>query len=83
VLVQAVAVTDDAANTAEAISRTTLPTLDAGEVLTTPYLLVGSKDAIIERLLEHRERWGFSHYTVRSDALGQIEPVLAALSNRR
>jgi probable F420-dependent oxidoreductase len=83
VLVQAVVVTDDAIRTAEAISRTTLPTLTAEDVLATPYLLVGSKNAIIERLLEYRERWGFSHYTVRADALGQIEPVLAALSDRR
>jgi len=82
VLVQAVVVTDDAVSTAEAISRTKLPTLSSEDVLATPYLLVGSKDAIVERLLEHRERWGFSHYTVRPDALGQIEPVIAALSGR-
>ena len=83
VLVQAVVVTDGALRSAEAISRTTLQTLSPQEVLATPYLLVGSRNAIIERLLEHRERWGFSHYTVRRDALGQIEPVIAALSDRR
>ncbi len=82
VLVQAVVVTDAAKDTAESIVRTTLPTLTAEDVLATPYLLVGSKDAIIERLLEHRERWGFTHYTVRADALGQIEPVMAALADR-
>jgi hypothetical protein len=43
-------------------------------------MLVGSKDALVERMLSHRERWGFSHYTVRQDALGQIEPVLSALA---
>ena len=83
VLVQAVVVTEHAVSTAEDISRQTLPTLSAQDVLATPYLLVGSKNAIIERLIEHRERWGFSHYTVRTDALGQIEPVIAALSSLR
>jgi probable F420-dependent oxidoreductase len=82
VLVQAVVVTDDAISTAEDISRRRLPTLSARDVLATPYLFVGSRNAVIERLLEHRERWGFSHYTVRPDALGQIEPVMAALSDR-
>jgi probable F420-dependent oxidoreductase len=79
VLVQAVVVTDDAIGTAEIIARTQLPSLSAEDVLATPYLLVGSKDALVERLLAHRERWGFSHYTFRPDALGQIEPVIAAL----
>ena len=83
VLVQAVVLTDNAVSTAEDMSRKTLPTLSAEDVLATPYLLVGSKNAIIERFIEHRERWGFSHYTVRTDALGQIEPVIAALSNLR
>ena len=82
VLVQAVVVTDTAVSTAQDIARTRLPALSAEDVLTTPYLLVGSKNAIIERILEHRARWGFSHYTVRPDALGQIEPIIAALSDR-
>jgi probable F420-dependent oxidoreductase len=83
VLVQAVVVTEDAVSAAEEMARTALSTLSVEDVLATPYLLVGAKNALIERLLEYRERWGFSHYTVRSDALGQIEPVMAALSHHR
>jgi hypothetical protein len=37
---------------------------------------------LVDRLIEQRERWGFSHYTVRQDALGQLEPVIAALAGR-
>jgi hypothetical protein len=44
--------------------------------------MVGSSTRIIGRLIEQRERWGFSHYTVRQDALGQLEPVIAALAGR-
>jgi probable F420-dependent oxidoreductase len=83
VLVQAVVVTEDAVSTAQDLSRTTLTALSVEDVLATPYLLVGSTNALTERLLEYRERWGFSHYTVRPDALGQIEPVMAALAGHR
>lgn len=82
VLVQAVAVTDDAYRTAEKIRSSHLPSLNADEVLSTPYLMIGSAATLVDRLLEQRERWGFSHYTVRSDAQGQIEPVIAALAGR-
>jgi hypothetical protein len=43
--------------------------------------MVGSAATLIDRLIEQRERWGFSHYTVRPDALGQLEPVIAALAS--
>lgn len=82
VLVQAVVVTDDAYGTAEEISSARLPSLTANEVLATPYLMVGSATTLVDRLIEQRERWAFSHYTVRQDALGQLEPVIAALAGR-
>ncbi|HET9444187.1 MAG TPA: TIGR03621 family F420-dependent LLM class oxidoreductase [Acidimicrobiales bacterium] len=82
VLVQLVAVTDDARGTAEELAATRVPSLSADDLLTTPYVMVGSAAGLVERLLEQRERWGFSHYTVRPDALGQIEPVIAELAGR-
>ncbi|MBI2710746.1 MAG: TIGR03621 family F420-dependent LLM class oxidoreductase [Actinobacteria bacterium] len=82
VLVQRVIVTDDAHGAAERLSRAHLPSLSASDVLTTPYLMVGSTGALADRLVEQRERWGFSHYTVRAEALGQLEPVIAALTGR-
>lgn len=82
VLVQAVVVTDDAVSTAGQISRSHLPSLKPTEVIETPYMMVGTTAAITEKLIEHRERWGFSHYTVRREALGQFEPVIAELAGR-
>jgi len=82
VLVQAVVVTEDAATTADQISRSHLPSLQPTEIIETPYMMVGTTAAITEKLLEHRERWGFSHYTVRREALGHLEPVIAELANR-
>jgi probable F420-dependent oxidoreductase len=82
VLVQAVVVTDEAERRSEEISRSRLPSLTADDVLSSPYLMVGSAPTLVDRLLEQRERWGFTHYTVRQDALGQLEPVIAALADR-
>ena len=80
VLVQAVVVTEDVYGAADLIARDRLPSLSAKDVLTTPYLLIGSVATIIDRLIEQRERWGFNHYTVRRDALGQFEPIISTLS---
>jgi probable F420-dependent oxidoreductase len=82
VLVQAVAVTDDALGVAERILRSHLPSLKPEQIVDTPYMMVGSRNALVEKLLEHRERWGFSHYTVRREALGRFEPVIAELAGR-
>lgn len=82
VLVQGVVVTDNAISAAENICRTALPMLTPGDVLSSPYLMVGTVATIVDRLIEQRERWGFSHYTVRRDALGQLEPVIASLAGR-
>lgn len=82
VLVQGVAVTDEGSGVAEQICHRHLPALQPQDVLETPYMMVGPADGLVEKLLAHRERWGFSHYTVRREALGQLEPVIAELAGR-
>jgi hypothetical protein len=82
VLVQAVAVTDDPMGVAESIRRTHLPSLEPSEIIQSPYLMVGESGALVDKLLDHRERWGFSHYTVRREALGQLEPVISQLAGQ-
>jgi probable F420-dependent oxidoreductase len=79
VLVQAVVVTQDPVGAAEDLIAEHLGSLSVDDVLATPYLMVGSVWELIDRLTERRERWGFTHYTVRPDALGQIEGIMAAL----
>lgn len=78
-LVQAVVITDDARGVAAKIVAKHLPSLTPEEVLETPYMMVGSVESLVDKLLEHRERWGFSHYTVRREALDQLGPVIASL----
>ncbi len=79
-LVQAVVVTDEARSTAETISATHLPSLTPDDILETPYLMVGSTTQLVDKVLAAREQWGISHYTVRREALGQLEPVIEQLT---
>lgn len=82
VLVQMVVVTDDPMGAAEEIRRQHFPALAVDHVLDTPYLMVGTAEGLVEKLLRQRDRWGFSHYTVRQEALGHLDPVIAALAGR-
>jgi len=82
VLVQSVVVTNDAHGAAEEICRSRLPSLTTEDVLSTPYLMVGTATTLVDRILEQRERWGFSHYTVRREALAQLGPVIESLAGR-
>jgi probable F420-dependent oxidoreductase len=80
-LVQAVVVTDRGDDAADRLlSRH--PGLTMADLLATPYLLIGSVNGIVDMLVERRERWGFSHYTVRPAALPSFAPVVAALAGR-
>jgi alkanesulfonate monooxygenase SsuD/methylene tetrahydromethanopterin reductase-like flavin-dependent oxidoreductase (luciferase family) len=78
-LVQAVVVTGRPREAAERL-LSFHPDLSTADILATPYLLVGTVDGIAEALVERRERWGFSHFTVRPAALPAFAPVVAALA---
>jgi probable F420-dependent oxidoreductase len=67
-LVQHVQITDDRAGVAERVART-VPGLTPADVLAAPYALIGTVDEVIEELDRHRERWGFTSYVIRADAL--------------
>jgi hypothetical protein len=82
VLVQAVVITKEPVRAAEDLIAAHLGSMSVDDVLATPYLMVGTEWELIDRLVERRERWGFTHYTVRPDAVGQIEGVMAALARR-
>jgi probable F420-dependent oxidoreductase len=86
-LVQAVIVTDRPHTAAEDLVGPLRPLspshpLSPDEILASPYLLIGTVGGIVESLLERRERWGFSHYTIRTAALSQFGPVVVALAGR-
>jgi probable F420-dependent oxidoreductase len=87
-LVQFVAVTDRAeaaaekmlASLAEHLPPGALPALD--DLLTAPFVLIGTVDEIIDRVLDARRRWGIVRYTIRTPAIDDIAHVIAALRSR-
>jgi probable F420-dependent oxidoreductase len=50
------------------------------DVLDLPVFLIGTEDELCERLIERRERWGFSSIVVPDHAMHTFSPVVARLS---
>ncbi|MFF4536463.1 LLM class F420-dependent oxidoreductase [Streptomyces aureus] len=80
-LVQIVAVTDDR-STAVRPWLDRLPQLTEHEVLDLPVVLIGTLEQIVGRVLELRERYGFSYLTVLEPNLEAFAPVVGALRGR-
>src|SRR5436309_383525 len=80
-LVQRVIVTEDRYAAAEELVRR-WPELSAGEILETPYLLVGTVDQMVEDLKARRQRWGISYYAIHEPYLDAFAPVAARLAGK-
>ena len=80
-LVQRVIITDDAPAAAEELTRR-WPQLTADEILTSPYVMIGTIETIAEALHRHRERWDISYYVVQEPYLDAIAPIVARLAGR-
>jgi probable F420-dependent oxidoreductase len=78
-LVQQVVVTDDRRAAAEELAKR-WPVLDVEDILASPFVLLGSVDAIATQLVERRARWGISYYVVFESALDAFAPVVARLT---
>ncbi|SRR5712691_4362885 len=77
-LIWAVAVTKDRRGGAERMAARTGRSVD--HILESPYFLIGTVDAIVDKLLEQRERHGVSYISVfPSDAFA---PVVARLGGK-
>jgi probable F420-dependent oxidoreductase len=50
------------------------------EALDLPVLLIGTVDELCERLIERRERWGFTNVVVPDHAMHSFAPVVARLA---
>jgi probable F420-dependent oxidoreductase len=80
-LVQGVVVTGTPETRADMMTSTgPFSAVSPAELLATPYVMIGSVEGLVEKLLSARDRWGFSHYTVRANAMDAFAPVVAALA---
>jgi hypothetical protein len=75
-----VKVTNDRAATINAISS--MFSVPAELIDTSPFALIGSADACIEQLLERREKWGFSYTIVGAENIDECAPIVAALRGK-
>lgn len=74
-VVQRVVVTDDARSAAAELVKDAELSVD--EVLASPYLLVGSVDAIADGLRARHERHGFTYWVVPEGVMDAFAPVIA------
>jgi hypothetical protein len=80
-LIWAVAVTEDRRAGAERIAARTGRSVD--HILESPYFLIGTVDAIVDKLVEQRERHGISYISVFPSDTDAFAPVVARLRRRR
>lgn len=65
------------AELADLMGHQRAPTMS--DLLETPYVLVGSEDEILHQLCSNRDRWGITRYTVRTEALDAVAPIIDRL----
>jgi probable F420-dependent oxidoreductase len=79
VLLQGLFITDDVRRVSDEVSQEWVP-LTPAEALASPYLLIGSVDAIVGTLRERRERHGISYVVVFEAEMEVFAPVVARLT---
>jgi probable F420-dependent oxidoreductase len=75
VLVQHIEITPDRRSVIETIAARTGGDVD--QMMTAPYLLVGTIEQIVQQLIDARNRWNFSYFVTRS--IDTTTPIIEAL----
>jgi probable F420-dependent oxidoreductase len=68
------------ANRRAAVRTATMLGFPGEDALELPIVLIGTSDELCERLLERRERWGFTNIVVPGEAMETFAPVVARLA---
>jgi len=75
--------TDDREAAAARIADEDPGDLTIEEALTTPFLLIGTEEEIADQLRSHRERYGFTSFTVQRPHMELLGPSIRLLSMSR
>lgn len=51
-------------------------TMSPAEILTSPFLFIGTIEQMAEQVLTNRDRYGFTHYTVHGPFADAFAPVI-------
>jgi alkanesulfonate monooxygenase SsuD/methylene tetrahydromethanopterin reductase-like flavin-dependent oxidoreductase (luciferase family) len=68
------------ASSRAAVRTATMLGLPGEDALGLPIVLIGTADELCERLLERRERWGFTNIVVPAEVMESFAPVVAQLA---
>jgi hypothetical protein len=79
-LLQRVIVTDNSRQVAEELGQNWQMT--AEEVLNVPWVLIGTVDQIVDRLLKRRASFGISYWVVPDRFMDAFAPVVAQLAGQ-
>jgi hypothetical protein len=71
-------ITDDTEGVAEVMGQ--LFSADPKDVLASPLTLIGSVAECADRLIERRERWGYSYITIPADKAHDFAPLVQKLT---
>jgi len=56
--------------------------LSVDEVVGSPHYLLGDTEAMVDKLIERRERWGINYVTIKPPHMDVLAPVVARLAGR-
>jgi probable F420-dependent oxidoreductase len=77
-LVQYVGITEHREKAAARVAGH-VPGANTTHILGAPYTLVGTLDQLADEIAQHHERWGFSSYVVRADAIDAVAALIDRL----
>jgi probable F420-dependent oxidoreductase len=67
-LVQHVEITEHRVKAAAVVARH-VPGAHGAHIIAAPYTLVGTIDQLVDEIMQHHERWGFTSYVVRTGVI--------------
>jgi probable F420-dependent oxidoreductase len=80
-LVQHVGITEHRVDAAVRVAEF-IPGAKAAHIIGSPYTLLGTLDQLADEVVQHYERWGFTSYVVRADALDATAALIDRLRSR-
>ncbi len=77
-----VEVTDDRRAAAQRIADDYAPHSDVDDIMESPNMIFGTEDEIAQQLLDHRDRYGFTYFTVQRPHMEVLGPVIEKVRSR-
>jgi probable F420-dependent oxidoreductase len=77
-----VVVTDDRRAAAQVVADAYAPHSNVDDLLESPNVMFGTEDEIAQQILDHRERYGFSYFTVQRPHMEPLGPILEKVRAR-